>query len=60
MARKKNPRKKTGGKTLKPGTRRPRRSKATKAVLDARRRVRSTGRVQDATEFLKQILPEDF
>ena len=51
---------KTGGKTLKPGTRRPRRSKATKAVLDARRRVRSTGRVQDATEFLKQILPDDF
>jgi hypothetical protein len=52
--------KKTGGKPLKPGARRPRKSKATKAQLEARRRVRSTGRVGDATEFLKQVLPDDF
>ncbi len=51
---------KGSSKTLKPGVRRPRGSKATKRVLDARRRVRSTGSVKDATDFLKQILPEDF
>jgi hypothetical protein len=47
-------------KTLKPGVRRPRGGKATKRILEARRLVRSTGRVQDATDFLKQVLPEDF
>ncbi len=52
--------KKPSGKPLKPGARRSRRSKASKTQLDARRRVRSTGSVKDATEFLKQVLPEDF
>ncbi len=48
------------GKTLKPGVSHAKKPKATKRAKDARRRLRQTGRVADATDFLKQVLPEDF
>ncbi len=51
--------KRRSGKTLPPGTRRPRGKKPPRRVQEARRNVRSSGRLKDATEFLRHVLPDD-
>jgi len=50
----------SGGKTLKPGVKRSRKSPSSKRMKGARRQLRESGRVKDATKFLEQYLPDDF